>query len=210
MELVSVNVGLPKTVQWKGKAVETGIFKAPVTGPVAVKPHNLEGDRQADLTVHGGADKAVYGYATEHYDYWKPRWPGLAWDWGQFGENLTIAGGLQESEIMVGDLFQVGTAQLRAVQPRLPCFKLGIRFNDPLIIKQFAEAGRPGVYFRVERAGDVQAGSSCDLLERVQEDWSIRRLEQLLLNRKSPWPEVESALSLTYLPVRLREYYASA
>src|SRR5690349_3355803 len=128
MRILSVNVGMPREVEVDGQTVTTGIFKEPVAGRVAVRRHNLDGDRQADLTVHGGKDKAVYAYPSEHYDFWKQELPEMNLPFGMFGENLTTTG-LFEKEVHIGDTFKVGTAILQVTQPRLPCYKLAIKFG---------------------------------------------------------------------------------
>src|SRR5882762_8273563 len=127
MKILSVNVGLPREVTWQGKVVTTGIFKEPIKGPVMLRTLNLDGDRQADLSVHGGASKAVYAYPSEHYEFWKKELPDMALPYGMFGENFTTQGML-EDDINVGDRFSVGEAELMATEPRLPCYKLGIKF----------------------------------------------------------------------------------
>jgi len=140
MKVTSLNVGLPQRVYWKDRWVTTGIFKQPVDGRLCVRPLNIEGDRQADLRVHGGINKAVYAYATEHYAYWQAQLPTFDLPFGAFGENLTISGGFYEEGIHVGDYFQVGTAELMAVQPRMPCYKLGIRL---VATTSFDDSGWP-------------------------------------------------------------------
>ena len=165
MHIVSLNVGMPRDVIWRGRTVTTGIFKDPVPGPVPLRRHNLDGDAQADLTVHGGPDKAVYAYPSEHYPAWQTRLnrnlgPGI------FGENLTTEG-LVENAVHIGDVFRVGTARLVVTQPRMPCFKLGLRFGDPGMVKTFLQAGQPGIYFAVREEGMVSPG---DPIERVEED----------------------------------------
>src|SRR3989475_8885773 len=130
MKVVSINVGLPREVRWHGKTVLTSIFKAPVEGSVKVRHLNVEGDRQSDLAVHGGADKAVYVYPAEHYAFWRAELPGVDLPWGAFGENLTTEG-LMEDSVHIGDRFRIGSAELVVTQPRMPCFKLGIRFGRP-------------------------------------------------------------------------------
>jgi MOSC domain-containing protein YiiM len=166
MRIVSINVGRPRDVLWKGEVVSTAIFKEPVSGPVAVRCHNLAGDGQADLTVHGGEAKAVYAYAVQHYAYWRVALPGVDLAYGQFGENLTVDD-FEEREIRVGDEFTVGTARLVATQPRLPCFKLQLRFGRDDILDRFLASGRTGVYFAVAEEGVIEAG---DRLERVRTD----------------------------------------
>ena len=161
MKVISVNVGLPREVEWNGKTVPTGIFKAPVQGSVEVHALNLEGDGQADLIVHGGPSKAVYAYPSEHYDFWRAELPGTALPWGAFGENLSTEG-LVEDAVQVGEEFRIGTVRVRATEPRLPCFKLGIRFERAEILKRFLASGRTGLYFSVLEEGQVQAGDSIE------------------------------------------------
>lgn len=167
MRVASVNVGLPREVSWNGRTVVTGIFKSPVASSVLVRRLNLDGDGQADLSVHGGEEKAIYAYSAEHYAFWADRL-GRELTPGNFGENLTTEG-LLEDAVHIGDEFRVGTARLVVTQPRLPCFKLGIRFGDPGIVKAFVHAGKPGIYFAVLEEGSVGPG---DPIERVVEDAS--------------------------------------
>jgi MOSC domain-containing protein YiiM len=163
MRLVSVNVGLPAHIETPHGTVLTSIFKSPVAGRVAARRHNIEGDRQSDLTVHGGPSKAVYGYAGEHYSYWRAELPDVDFVPGMFGENLTTEG-LDEETVYIGDRFRVGSAILQATQPRMPCYKLGIRFSRPDMVKRFWLSGRPGIYFSIVEEGDLAAG---DPIERV-------------------------------------------
>src|ERR1700704_566606 len=156
MEVVSVNVGMPREVTWKGMRVETGIFKDPVDGLVAVGKLNLAGDKQADLTVHGGLAKAVYAYPVEHYEYWKEELPKVSFGWGKFGENLTTRG-LSEDHLFIGDQLKVGSAILMVTQPRLPCYKLALKFNRDDMIKRFLASGRSGFYLSVVLEGVVSA-----------------------------------------------------
>jgi MOSC domain-containing protein YiiM len=161
-----VNVGVPRDAVWRGEVVRTGIFKHPVAGPVAVRGVNLAGDAQADLSVHGGADKAVYGYPSEHYPYWC-QWLGMdALPWGAFGENLTTEGVL-EAEVCIGDRFRIGTAELEVSQPRIPCSKLALRHERADLPKHFLASGRSGFYFRIARAGELSPG---DAIERIASD----------------------------------------
>jgi len=166
VKVVSVNVGLPREVPWRGKLVTTGIFKEPVAGRVALRGHNLEGDRQADPSVHGGPDKAVYAYPSEHYPHWCGVLGVTSLPWGALGENLTTEGWLEDA-VCIGDRFCAGSAELEVSQPRQPCFKLGLRHGRPDLPKRFLHSGRSGFYLRVVRAGDVGAG---DALERIRRD----------------------------------------
>lgn len=156
-KVLSVCVSKPKIVEWRDELVSTGIFKLPVEGVVKVSKTNLQGDQQADLTVHGGPDKAVYGYPSEHYAYWKDQLPHRDLPMGMFGENLTTQG-LSEENLCIGDKLQIGSAVLVVTQPRLPCFKLGIKFGDEKIIRQFYKSGRWGFYFSVLEEGELAAG----------------------------------------------------
>ena len=166
MELISVNVGMPRDAAWRGEVVRTGIFKEPVAGRIAVRGHNLHGDAQADLSVHGGVDKAVYGYPSEHYPFWS-EWLGVdALPWGAFGENLTTRG-LLESDAGIGDRFRIGSALLEVSQPRIPGHKLAMRHARPDLPKHFLASGRSGFYFRVIEPGELGRG---DALERVATD----------------------------------------
>src|SRR5437899_12010599 len=186
MKLVSVNTGMPREVKWHGRMVTTGIFKEPVKGRVALRKLNLDGDRQADLTVHGGEHKAVYCYPLAYYDYWKKEFiaqktrdgaelPGRELPMGMFGENLTIDGGgpallsgpgLLEESVHLGDRFSVGSAEVVVTQPRMPCYKLGIRFGSDDMVKRFLASGRTGFYVAVLREGEVGAGDDMKLVAR--------------------------------------------
>jgi len=151
-KVISVNVGLPQVVKWKGRLVSTGIFKEPVKGRVKLDKVNLDGDRQADLSVHGGPDKAIYVYASEYYDFWRKEYPEITFNWGMFGENLTVSG-LLDDEVNIGDRFRVGTTELVVTQPRLPCYKLGLRFGRDDIIKRFLKQEYSGFTWPFCRKG---------------------------------------------------------
>src|SRR6266480_3396179 len=178
MKLLSVNVGLPRELEWKGKIVRTSIFKAPVTGRVRVSKLNVNGDQQSDLTVHGGVDKAVYAYPSEHYSFWHREFPGMDLAWGVFGENFTTAGLLEET-LHIGDRLRVGSAEFVVTQPRMPCFKLGIRFNRSDMVKRFLQSGRTGFYLAVVTEGEVKAGDSIELLEGDEHNISVADIVNL-------------------------------
>src|SRR6185312_9519592 len=163
--ILSVNVGQPRQVEVGNSLVLTSIFKSPVEGRLAVRPHNIEGDRQSDLTVHGGPNKAVYCYPHEHYEYWRQQLPNMDLPYAVFGENLTTEG-FTEDIVYIGDRFRVGSAMLQVTQPRMPCFKLAIRFGRADMVKLFWNSGRPGIYFSIVEEGDLAAG---DEIERVAE-----------------------------------------
>lgn len=165
MQVVSVNVGQPREVETPRGIVLTSIFKSPVSGRVAVRNHNLEGDRQADLRVHGGPNKAIYAYSSEHYSYWTKQLPDADLSFGKFGENLTIAG-LTEEQAHIGDRYRIGTCVLRVTQPRMPCFKLALRFERADMIKLFWKSGLSGMYFAIAKEGELGAEDHIELVEK--------------------------------------------
>ena len=165
MKIVSLNIGEKKTVIWRGKMVETGIFKSAVKGPIYLGKEDVDQDNVVDRRVHGGIDKSVYGFSLEHYEYFKNLHPKLEWQLGMFGENLTFSK-LNEDEINVGDIYQLGETTLQASKPRQPCFKLGIRFEDPIIIKQFWNTTKSGVYFKVLKTGYVNKDDELLLIDK--------------------------------------------
>lgn len=185
MRVVSVNVGLPSVHTWQRRFVRTGIFKGPVPGPVAVRKLNLDGDAQADLSVHGGPDKAVYAYPGDHYPAWQALL-GRDLTLGAFGENLTTEG-LVEDQVHIGDEFRIGTARLVVTQPRMPCYKLGLRFGDPGMVKSFARVGRPGIYFAVVEEGEVSPGDPIERLAEGINRVTVTEMFALMLD-KSPDP----------------------
>lgn len=199
MEVVSVNVGEPRRVVWRQMTVLTAIFKASVEGPVAVARRNLAGDRQADLTVHGGVKKAVYGYPSEHYEYWRGELPEHDFTWGNFGENLTTSG-LLEDEVFIGDQLKVGSAVLMVTQPRMPCYKLSLRFDREDMVKRFWLSRRPGFYFSVVEEGELAAGSTIEFVHRDPDRVSLRDLVDLYLGREQRTELLERALRVEVLP----------
>ena len=204
MQLLSVNVALPQDISWQGKIIRTSIFKQPVAGPVPVLAEHLAGDGQADLRVHGGPDKAVYAYPHEHYAYWRQHLHAELLVPGAFGENLTTSG-LLEAAVRVGDCFQVGTAVLLAVQPRQPCAKLGIRLGRPAVVREFEQAGRSGIYFRVRQPGTVQAGDAITLLERSPHAVTIQDMVACLAPGPHDLAMVRALLATPYLSPSWRE-----
>jgi len=177
MKVLSINAGLPREVQSLARTVTTSIFKAPVAGRIAVRRHNIDGDRQSDLSVHGGADKAVYVYPAEHYAFWRAWLGDEVLPWGAFGENLSTEG-LLEDTTYIGDRLQIGSAEFLVTQPRMPCFKLGIRFNRPDIVKHFLQSGRTGFYLSVSRQGEVGAGDAVTLAQGWRDHFR-KRLREL-------------------------------
>ena len=199
MKVVSLNVGLPKTVQWRDQPVTTGIFKSPVEGPVALRRHNLDGDQQADLSVHGGPTKAVYVYPVQHYTYWRDELPDVEFGWGHFGENFTVDG-MDEESIYIGDEFRVGTARVVVTEPRMPCFKLSVRFGRADMPKLFLRSQRTGFYFGVLEEGQVQAGDALELLTKRPDGLSVHDVTSLYTTEKGNVALLKKAIATTALP----------
>jgi len=204
MNIASVNVGRPQTLPWRGQLVSTGIFKNPVEGPVPLVGYNFDGDAQADLRVHGGPNKAVYAYDLAHYDFWKKALPDYEFSPGNFGENLTTVG-LSDDLVHLGDHFRMGSAVLMAVQPRFPCAKLGLRFNDPRMVKRFAQALRHGIYFRVVEEGSVQAGDPVELVKPSEVSVTIQEVVNAFYGLESDEAKLEAMLNFPHLPGYVRE-----
>jgi MOSC domain-containing protein YiiM len=205
MKVISVNVGLPKEIPVGDRMVATGIFKEPVAGPVRVRTLNLDGDRQADLSVHGGVDKAVYAYPSEHYPFWQ-RELGRDLKWAAFGENLTVEGLLEEN-VGVGDRLAIGTALFEVTQPRLPCFKLAAKFHRDDIIRRFLESRRSGFYLRVLREGILEAGVAIDWIPSESARVTIRELVDLYRNKNPERDQIERALSARGLSASWRKHF---
>ena len=205
-QLVSVNIGLPRSVAWKGRTVQTGIFKEPVTGPVAARRLNLDGDRQADLTVHGGTDKAVYVYPAEHYAAWGEELAPIHLPWGSFGENLTTRG-VTEGDVWIGERWQVGEAVFVVRQPRQPCYKLGVRFGRDDVLRRFVQSRRTGWYLAVEREGIIVAGDAIVRLPRRGTSLSIAAVSELLFAKEPNEEHLRIAAELPALAEGLRTYF---
>ena len=224
MKLVSVNVGLPRDMIWHGINVTTGIFKQPVNGRVALRKLNLDGDRQADLTVHGGEDKAVYCYPAGHYEFWKNDLPGRELPVGMFGENFTLDfrredvgggelgenSGLPEDVIHIGDRFSVGSAEVVVTQPRLPCYKLGVRFQLDDMVKRFLISGRSGFYLAVLREGEVGAGDEMETISLDPNVIAVSEITRLFIAKTYSNKDVriiERVLRVAALPDSWKDYF---
>jgi MOSC domain-containing protein YiiM len=206
MRIISLNVGRPRLVVWNGQSVSTGIYKTPVEGRVMLRALNLDGDRQADLTVHGGPEKAVYAYPSEHYSYWRDELAGTKLPWGMFGENFTTEG-LDESSVNVGDRFRVGAAEVTVTQPRLPCYKLGIKFGRADILKRFLTSGRIGFYFSVQREGEVGAGDVIELIGRDENNVTVADILRLYVRDKGDVETMRRAVAVEALPESWRDHF---
>lgn len=206
MKIISLNIGRPRLVVWDGQSVSTGIYKTPVEGRVMLRTLNLDGDRQADLSVHGGPTKAAYAYPAEHYGYWRDKLPNTKLPWGMFGENFTTEG-LDESTVNIGDRFQLGTAEVMVTEPRMPCYKLGIKFGRMDILKRFLASGRTGFYFSVEREGEVRAGDKIELIERDKSHITVADITRLYARDKSDFETMRRAIAVEALPEKWRYHF---
>jgi MOSC domain-containing protein YiiM len=205
MKILSIQVGLPRSVTYGGKVITTGIFKDPINGPVKLRTLNIEGDGQADLKVHGGRDKALYAYSFDAYPWWQTNRPQDSYEYGAFGENLTIDQ-LPENSTHLGDTFELGTAVIQVTEPRFPCFKLGIKFKDPTILKTFMKSKRSGIYFRVLKEGTIATGDSLRLVGKEQTSVSVQEIF-LMDPNKIEKERVREILSIKSLGDRWRKKF---
>ena len=206
MRLVSVSVGRPRKARWRGRDVQTSIFKTPVSGRVHVARDNVEGDQQSDLSVHGGPDKAVYAYPLEHYDFWRRELPNVDLPSGSFGENFTTEG-LLEDDVWIGDRYRIGTAELVVTQPRIPCYKLAIRFGNAGIVKRFLRSYRSGFYLAVTQEGDVGAGDAIERLQRNQTRLTVADVVALYAADSGNRTLLANASEHPSLPASWREHF---
>jgi MOSC domain-containing protein YiiM len=206
MKIISISVSRPRLVMWKGEPVSTGIFKEPVEGPVMLRTLNLDGDRQADLTVHGGPSKAVYAYPSEHYEFWKQELPEMQLPWGMFGENLTTEG-LIEGEVNIGDRFRIGHAELMVTEPRMPCYKLGIKFGRSDILRRFLASGHSGFYFSVLQEGEIAAGDRIVPLGQDKHNVKVADIVRLYARDRDDLETMRRAIEVEALPDSWRDYF---
>ncbi len=205
MKLISLNVARPRLTVYKGATINTGIYKMPVNGRIALRTLNLDGDQQADLNVHGGPYKAVYAYPSEHYDFWRRELPHMDLPWGMFGENFTTEG-LTE-ELHVGDRLRIGSSIVMARQPRMPCYKLAAKFQRDDMIERFLDSGRSGLYFSVEREGEVENGDSFEMISQDREGITIAEMNRLFFRERYNRNLLQKAIATSALPEDWREYF---
>ena len=206
MKIISVNVGLPREIFQEGRMIRSGIFKAPIEGRLRVTALNIEGDQQAALTVHGGPSKAIYAYPCEHYDFWRKELPDSEFPWGSFGENLTTEG-LLEKELNIGDRLCIGSVELVVTEPRLPCYKLGVKFNRDDIVKRFLKSRRTGFYCAVLREGMLNAGDAIHCLSRDDNRITVADITQLYAFDKSDFSVMRRAMEVKALSESWRGYF---
>jgi len=205
-KILSVNVSLPKEVDFEGQKVTTGIFKKSIDGRIMLRTLNLDGDKQADLTVHGGPDKAVYAYPIEHYEFWRKVYPDMEMPNGMFGENFTIED-LMESEVSVGDSFEIGSSKVIATQPRMPCYKLGVKFGRMDVLKKFLASGRSGIYFKVLEEGEVGAGDPIIQIKKDTIRVGITDIVRLYSSDREDIGMMRRAVKVEALPEGWRDYF---
>jgi MOSC domain-containing protein YiiM len=205
--LISIQVGVPRVVNLNGEEVSTGIFKSPVEKRLRLRHSNLEGDQQADLSVHGGQNKAVYAYPSEHYPFWKKALPRVDLPWGAFGENFTTSG-LLEKDVCIGDRFTIGTAEVVITQPRLPCFKLNLKFDRDDMVKRFLASHYSGFYLRVLREGEVGAGDEIVPVHRDENRVSVLDVLRIYLHESKSDELRKRALQVEYLSPSWRKEFS--
>jgi len=204
--LLSLNIANPNLIVYQGATISTAIFKKPVTGRIALRTLNLDGDRQADLSVHGGPYKAVYAYPSEHYEYWRKELPDAKLPWGAFGENFTTVG-FEEEDFHVGDRLRIGSSTVMVRQPRMPCYKLAARFQRDDMIERFLHSGRSGLYLSVEQEGEVGDGDAFELLSRNRDGITIAEMNRLFVHEKYNHDLLQKAIETAELPEAWREYF---
>lgn len=204
MKVISTNIGEATTFLWNGKKEQTGIFKYPVNTPILLEKHDVAMDTIIDRKHHGGEHKACYLFSADHYPYWQKKHPDLEWDWGMFGENLTIEG-LDESELRIGNTYKLGSSLVQISQPREPCYKLGIRFGTQEILRQFIDYGFPGTYVRVLEIGEVKIGDTLELIQESRNSLTVQQFYQLLFSKTKDANLVKLAITNEALPLYKRE-----
>ncbi|TXN34262.1 MOSC domain-containing protein [Flagellimonas hymeniacidonis] len=204
MQIISTNIGNPTPIQWNGQQTTTGIFKFPVNEPLLLEEEAVAKDTVSDRKVHGGVFKACYLFSADHYPYWKERYPALEWNWGMFGENLTVEG-LDEAKIRIGNIYKVGSALVQVTQPREPCFKLGIKFGTQEILREFIDHSFPGTYVRILEVGEVNTGDTLELVEESENALTVQQFYKLLFSRTKDIDLVKLAIANEALPLYKRE-----
>lgn len=203
MKVLSTNIGKPQLIEWRGQQIETGIYKYPVDEPIFLGSEDVVADHVIDRRYHGGVDKACYLYSADHYSFWKNKYPEVNFNWGMFGENITVSG-LNESKIHIGDRFQLGEAVVQVSQPRQPCFKLGVRFNDQKVVSDFWELPYPGIYLRIIKQGNVKNGYEMILLDRNIERLTVSQVFSIFSGNRENMELIDKALKDDFLAASCR------
>lgn len=204
MQILSTNIAKPTTILWRGKQVQTGIYKTPTNQPIYLGKHDVKGDIVSDRKVHGGEFKACYIFSSNHYPYWQNLYPNLNWEYGMLGENLTVSG-LDETQVYIGDIYKVGESLVQVTQPREPCFKFGVKFGTQKVLKQFIEHGYPGTYLRVLEEGNVSKGNEFILVKKAENSLTIHQFFNLLFAKTKDQELLKLAIQNEALPQRKRD-----
>lgn len=204
MKVVATNIGKSTTILWNGRKEQTGIFKYPSPQPILLENTQVQNDTISDRIHHGGEFKACYLFSTDYYPYWKNKYPSLDWDWGMFGENVTIDG-MDESELYIGSVYRLGDATVQITVPREPCYKLGIRFKDQNIIREFVDHGHPGTYVRILEEGSVEKGDSFLLVEQASHSLTIEKFYKLLYSKQKDQDLLNLAIENEAIPDKTRK-----
>lgn len=207
MKIVSTNIGERTTVVWRKKEVETGIFKKPIDQPIFLGKTDVKSDTVIDRKHHGGVYKACYLYSAHHYPYWKKKYANLDWHYGMFGENLTVDS-FDETQLYVGNIYKVGNALVQISEPRQPCFKLGIRFNNAAVIKDFLEYPSPGTYIKVLEEGEVKVGDEFILQQEDTAKFTVQEYYELATNQTTAASIIKKALACTAVKPEKQEKYS--
>lgn len=198
MKVISTNIGKKRKVTWGNQEIYTGIYKFQVNNPISLGLTDVENDQVIDRRYHGGLDKSCYLYAANHYEYWKQLFPDLDWQWGMFGENITVEG-LDESELYIGDILKIGETEVQITQPRQPCFKLGIRLENSMAVKKFIEAERPGIYVRILKPGKVKSGDTIEIKNKKANSYSVKDVFHFLYHSKTNKENIKTAMKIPEL-----------
>lgn len=198
MYVISVNISEPKSILFNNKEVLTGYFKRPIDSPITLGFEKVQDDFIADLVHHGGIEKACYLYSSDHYGFWKKKYPDLDWEHGMFGENITVDG-LNESQLFIGDILEIGETLVQVTQPRQPCFKMGIKFGDSTIVKEFIQAPYPGIYVRVIHEGEVKKGDKINLIKKGSSDFSVLKVFEILFQKAKDSNEIRKLIADPFL-----------
>ena len=204
MQVISTNIANPSTILWRGKKVQTGIYKTPTNQPIYLGKQDVKGDIVSDRKVHGGEFKACYIFSADHYSYWQKLYPNLDWEFGMLGENLTVSG-LNETQIHIGDIYKIGQALVQVTQPREPCYKFGVKFGTQKVLKQFIEHGYPGTYLRILEEGNVAKGDKFILVEKAKNSLTIHQFFNLLFTKTKDGKLLKLAINNKALPQRKRD-----
>ena len=206
MKIISTNIGTTTTILWNGKEEQTGIFKYPVNDALYLRKNDVAKDAIIDRKHHGGSNKACYLFAADNYPYWKELYPKLEWNWGMFGENLTVEG-LNESIVRIGDIYKIGTAIVQVSQPREPCYKLGVRFKNQSILKKFIAHGYPGTYVRILKEGEVKKNNQVQLLEQSNNTLTVQQFYELMFAKNKSKEILNLFMNNTSVPQYKKEHY---